>query len=95
MKIGKNDKEKIKKLEEENKQLKSQYIKKMYESKLMNALKAVILKFEEKSISISLYEMEEASKYDIYVTDDIMSFNKRYQLIDKRNFFKEGKTNAR
>ena len=87
--IGKKDKEKIKKLEEENTQLKSQCIRKMYESELMNALKTVISKFGEKSISISLYEMEEASKYDIYVTDDIMSFNKIYRLIDKRNFFKE------
>lgn len=81
--IGKRDKEKLKKLKQENKLLNDEYFKNAYKDDLMNLVKAIINKFGEKQITVSEEEIQRVKNLELYVMDDIMRFAKRYELIDK------------
>ena len=79
--IGKRDKEKLKKLKQENKLLNDECFKNAYKDDLMNLVKAIINKFGTQEITISEEEIECAKQFQLYVTNDILSFNKIYRLV--------------
>ena len=88
--IGKKDKDKIISLEEKNKELereknklKNSILEDMLKSDIMQLLKAIIKNFDNQEIKISMKEIEEAKRYDLYVQDEYLEFAKRYILIDR------------
>lgn len=88
--IGKKDKDKIisleekyKELEREKNKLKNSILEDMLKSDIMQLLKAIIKNFDNQEIKISMKEIEEAKRYDLYVQDEYLEFAKRYILIDR------------
>ena len=79
--LGKKDKEEFKRLKRENKMLNDAYFKNAYKDELMQLVKAIINKFGTQEITISPDEIEKAKQFEIYVTNDIMSFSKIYRLV--------------
>ena len=55
----------------------------MLKSDIMQLLKAIIKNFDNQEIKISMKEIEEAKRYDLYVQDEYLEFAKRYILIDR------------
>lgn len=82
--IGKKDKEEFKKLKKENKLLNDEYFKNAYKDDLMQLVKAIINKFGTQEITVSPDEIEYAKQFELYVTNDIMSFNKIYRLVNPK-----------
>lgn len=82
--IGKKDKEEFKKLKSENKMLNDEYFKNAYKDDLMNLVKAIINKFGTQEITISEKEIEYAKQFQLYVTNDILSFNKIYRTVHSK-----------
>lgn len=79
--LGKKDKEEFKRLKSENKMLNDEYFKNAYKDDLMNLVKAIINKFGTQEITISEKEIEYAKQLQLYVTNDILSFNKIYRIV--------------
>lgn len=79
--IGKKDKEEFKRLKSENKMLNDEYFKSAHKDDLMNLVKAIINKFGTQEITISEEEIECAKQFQLYVTNDILSFNKIYRIV--------------
>ena len=51
--------------------------------RLMNMIKALIRKTENNEIIIGEDEIKEAEKFEIYETKELLSFSKKYQVVDK------------
>lgn len=91
--IGKKDKEKIRRLEEDNKRLSEfeRWHKNLVNDvdvTLLNILKALLYQFD-KEIVIDQSDIEKASKGEIYMTNDILRYAKKVTLVFKENRLKE------
>lgn len=89
--LGKKDKEEFKRLKSENKMLNDEYFKNAYKDDLMNLVKAIINKLGTQEITISSDEIKKAKQFEIYVTNDIMSFSKIYRLVHPKQLLRSFK----
>lgn len=51
--------------------------------RLMNMIKALIMKTENNEIIIDEKEINEAERYELFETKQLLSFARRYQVVDK------------
>ena len=79
---------KYKNLDEKEKKLR-ELIKERDEA--IDIIKAIINKFGSQEISVTRQEINDASKYQIYVKTDYERFGRIYQLIDNNKFLESYK----